>query len=500
MDSLLVDKETKAILEKIEASKINAVYFEQNEFKPQNHYYPKVLKSKINSIGSSFFKLSNTKILSRYSKLNPLIDISALGSYLNYKPKYLKWAGCDCFNVTDKNSKRQMIIIETNSCPSGIKSMPLLDDRNKLGAYKLLIESIYEDSLSSLDKSIGDLAVVYDQNLMESSGYCTSLAEISKERVWLVEYLDGSRSTKWINELLFVRDKHDTWHPIRACLRFVTQQPWQKIPINSKTVIINPIVSCLAGGRNKIIASYAYKLFNDEQLLNSSNLVIRQPYSLINVNKQDIPGILGENSVLNKKAVIKVPYGNCGQGVYTIINDLELSNFMASEHKYEKFIVQSLIGDYKWSSGEYFHIGTLPNKTVDDIYVYDLRMIVTSNKSGFFPLSVNCRRARKPLVNDLDAIESSWDLLGTNLSVKIDSNNWDTEEDRLLIMDDADFGLLGLNIDDLIDAYIQTVLSVIAIDKLCISLFSEGDTSMFNFDRFEELNPDKSLLKEISKF
>jgi hypothetical protein len=92
-------------------------------------------------------------------------------------------------------------------------------------------------------------------------------------------------------------------------------------------------------------------------------------------------------------AVIKVPYSNAGQGVYTITSPQELKTFMALEHRYDKFIVQvracarvrarpilkapnalgcvrqSLIGSPKWCSiprrGQFFHIGTVPDHKLD---------------------------------------------------------------------------------------------------------------------------------------
>ena len=80
-------------------------------------------------------------------------------------------------------------------------------------------------------------------------------------------------------------------------------------------------------------------------------------------------------------------------------------------------------------------------------------------------------------------------------------------KERLLTMDSNDFNVLGLGLDDLIDAYIQTVQSVISIDKLCIELLespsidNQEETSKmfgkFNFDLFKKLNPDVSLLNEI---
>jgi hypothetical protein len=44
-------------------------------------------------------------------------------------------------------------------------------------------------------------------------------------------------------------------------------------------------------------------------------------------------------------------------------------------------------------------------------------------------------------------------------------------------MDRKDFNTLGIGIDDLIDAYVQTVLSVIAIDRMCQRLMSTAQTS-----------------------
>lgn len=96
-------------------------------------------------------------------------------------------------------------------------------------------------------------------------------------------------------------------------------------------------------------------------------------------------------------------------------------------------------------------------------------------------------------------------MLGTNLSIKKDDGNWASESQRLLLMDRKDFNILGIGIDDLIDAYIQTVLSVIAIDRMCGRLMksvegsdgAHGSLTEFNYELFEALNPDKALLEEI---
>jgi hypothetical protein len=87
-------------------------------------------------------------------------------------------------------------------------------------------------------------------------------------------------------------------------------------------------------------------------------------------------------------------------------------------------------------------------------------------------------------------------MLGTNLSVKLPDGGWTTDTSRLILMDRKDFNQLGLGIDDLIDAYIQTVLAVIAIDKMAVKLMANGK---FDYQLFESLNPDNVLLDEIKE-
>jgi len=62
-------------------------------------------------------------------------------------------------------------------------------------------------------------------------------------------------------------------------------------------------------------------------------------------------------------------------------------------------------------------------------------------------------------------------------------------------MDTRDFNKLGLGTDDLIDAFIQTVMATIAIDKLAQQLMK--DPSTFNRELFRSLNKDEALMKEL---
>ncbi|KAF8985263.1 hypothetical protein BGZ52_011201 [Haplosporangium bisporale] len=472
-------------------------------FEPEKHFYPRVLNAQIHPMVGYFFSLGNERIVARYIHLNPQVNEEVLRKCLEYCPKHFQWAGSDLFNVTTASGHRQMIIVETNSCPSGQKSMPLLSESDEHGGYRLVLESAFKDMIDTADRAMGGLAVVYDKNLMEASGYAATLAEVMKEKVWLVEYYEHDQDppVKWIDRVMYIRDEKKEWHSIRACFRYVTQKPWNRFPLFTRTVVMNQTVACLAGGRNKMMAAKAYEFYNAE--LADSGLHVRIPETINNVTKNEIPLWLDS---MGGHAVVKVPYSNAGQGVYTITNKQELQEFMDTPQHYDKYIVQSLVGNASWSSitrhGKFYHVGTIPNKK-NNTFVNDLRMMVAGNKDGFRPICIYARRARKPLIRNLadDPSTTSWEMLGTNLSVKLPTGEWSTEAARLLLMDRKDFNQLGLGVDDMIDAYIQTVLSVIAIDKMCQRLVKDSADGSgqptFDINLFEALNPDPALLQEI---
>ncbi|MDG1063576.1 MAG: hypothetical protein P8O93_03900, partial [Flavobacteriaceae bacterium] len=196
--------------------------------------------------------------------------------------------------------------------------------------------------------------------------------------------------------------------------------------------------------------------------------------------------------------VIKIPYSNAGQGVFTIVNEEELQRFMERDFEYDKFIVQALIGNREWSSeftgGKLYHVGTVPTKRGKS-YAMDVRMIIHYTKEGFKPLSLYSRRAEKPLAKTIQSGEESWSILGTNLSVKEGENQWNSDVSRLLMMDVKGFNLLGVGLDDLMDGFIQSVMATKAIDDMAMRLISSKST--FRKNLFKELNNDASLLNEI---
>lgn len=467
------------------------------DFEPERHFYPRVLNAQIHPLVRYFLSLGNDRIASRYSHLHPESDPEAVRAALAYQPLYFRWGGADLFHVTTERGLRRIVVIETNSSPSGQKSMPRSEEMQELAGYHLLLEKSFLPLLKRRNLPKGGLAVLYDKNFMEVSGYAATLASLTGETVFLTPFFDDdpdppARFTE--DGTLQVRDAQGTWHPIRAAFRYVTQRPWTRIPPLCRTLLYNQVVVCLAGGRNKLLAAKAYDLLNAE--LRGVGLNIHTPETHWDVGKAEVP--LWVRS-MGGVAVVKVPYSNAGQGVYTITNEAELRDFMDAEHSYDRFIVQALIGNARWSSrtshGRLYHVGTTPNKR-QSIYVADLRFMVGSSPEGFFPVAIYARRARKPLVSELAAGVSSWDMLGTNLSVKQAHNEWLTESDRLLLMDSRDFNQLGVGLDDLIEGYLQTVLAVTAIDKMCESLITRKGRFRRRF--FGSLNPDRALVEEIA--
>ena len=480
------------------SAKLEARYerVQPESFEPERHYYPRVLNAQIHPLARFFLSLDNERILARYCHLNPRVDPLALRDALSYQPRFFRWSGSDLLHVTNEDGVRKMVVIETNSCPSGQKSMPLYEETEEQGGYRVNLMRSFTPLLKGRRGIEGGLAVIYDKNEMEASGYAAALADLSTEPVHLVEFPDGAAEprARFVEGVLEVRDHDDHWHPIRSAFRYVTQRPWNRIPVSTKTQILNPVISCLAGGRNKSIGAKAYEFYNAD--IADTGLHIHTPETHWDVSRAEVPLWVAK---LGGLAVIKVPYANAGQGVYTITSPAELQAFERLEHPYERFVVQSLIGNSSWSStttqGRLYHVGTIPNKRRQS-YVADLRVMVSGGIDGFRPLVLYARRARQPLSNRLGEC-SSWDMLGTNLSVRAEDGRWGSDAGRLMLVDRKDFNNLGLGLDDLIDAYIQAVLATIAIDKMAQRLISKKGSLRGRL--FRQLNNDPALISEIIK-
>lgn len=470
------------------------------EFDPQKHFYERVLNAQIHPLVRFFLTLGNERIAERYCHLHPEADPGAVRRLLGYSPGHFRWGGADLFVTSSRAGIRRIVIIETNSCPSGQKSMPRIAEADEMAGYRLLVEHAFLDMMRGRVLPEGELAVLYDKNLMEASGYAATVAELTRESVHLVPYFDGDlgRTARFDGDgVLEVLSADERWVPIRAAVRYVTQRPWNRLPPLARTAILNPVIACLAGGRNKLLAAKAYDMLNAK--LARQGLKIHVPETIWDASKREVPLWIERMGGIG---VVKNPYSNAGQGVYTITSPAELDRFMASEQHYDQFIVQALIGNSSWSStaeaGRLYHVGTVPDRK-GDIYVADLRCMAIAGQDGFRPAAIYARRARKPLTPQLDQSgdTDSWEMLGTNLSVKKEDGSWTTETERLLLMDGRDFNRLGLGLDDLIEAYLQTVMSMIAIDEMANQLVTKA--RRFRRRLFASLVDDNALEAEIMR-
>ncbi|MDA3863901.1 MAG: hypothetical protein PF689_08555 [Deltaproteobacteria bacterium] len=469
-----------------------------DSYEVENHFYPKVLNANLHPMVRTFMTMSHERIARRYCHLHPTIQYEDVITLLKSKNSLFRWGGADLFQTTDDEGRRQTVVIETNSSPSGQKSMPLLSDSEPHAGYERLMQGSFIPLLNRRSLPQGDLAVLYDKNPMETTGYAATLADLTGKKVYHVPFFvdDPKPPARFTSKGVLEIKYEGKWHPIRAALKYVTQRPWTRIPPLTKTFIFNPVVCCLAGGRNKMMASKAYDLQNAQ--FDESRLQIQAPETIWDVQHEDIPLWVNRMGGI---ACIKNPYSNAGQGVWTVTSPKELETFMQIEQRYDRFIVQSLIGNRHWSSksrhGFYYHVGTMPDRH-NNIFVFDIRFMVGSGPEGFFPVSMYARRARKPLVEHIDAETSSWDILGTNLSVRLEDGGWKTESNRLMLMDQKDFNKIGFSIDGLIEAYIQTVLSVKAIDTMSKRFITQKKKFRRKF--FRRMNPDPAFVNEICKY
>ncbi len=71
----------------------------------------------------------------------------------------------------------------------------------------MVIDLAFRELVKQADTSLGGLAVVFDKNPMEASGYAAVMAERLQEHVWMVEFYDQDPdpSVKWNNGVMYIR-------------------------------------------------------------------------------------------------------------------------------------------------------------------------------------------------------------------------------------------------------------------------------------------------------
>lgn len=449
----------------------NVHLVEPGDFEATEHWYPRVLNSNIHPLVSYFLNLSHEQMVERYQRLHPSSDSKAILEILSYQPQYFRWAGTDLMHVTNHEGHRKLTVIETNSCPSGQKSMPLLDLNVEQGGYKRLIEKTFKPMVDAHTLE-GRLAVIYDKNPMENVGYAATIADIFDEDVLLAKFekTDTDPPVKFIDGIMHIRNEREEWVPIRAAFRYVTQEPWTRLPQKSKTLLLNPIEACLAGGRNKEVASGAYDRFNEE--FKDRGISIFTPKTFTNVPYNELRKYF---DLLGGNMVIKVPDSNAGQGVYTVVSAEELEQALKEINPNDLYLIQQLIhSNYNKQldpTQAWYHVGTIPDSKGRS-YAFDLRLMMHATEEGIRPLAVYSRRSGHPLNQPIPEGMNSWEVYGTNLSIK-GEDGWTYADERLMLFDIRNFGQLGLGIDELIKGFVQSAMAVYAIDQNAIRTFGQ---------------------------
>ncbi len=90
-------------------------------------------------------------------------------------------------------------------------------EAHKIG---VVIEHAFRSLLEKADVALGGLAVIYDKNAMEASGYAAVMADVMKEHVHLVEFYDNEAdpSVKWVDRVMYVRDINGGTSLLLRCL------------------------------------------------------------------------------------------------------------------------------------------------------------------------------------------------------------------------------------------------------------------------------------------
>jgi hypothetical protein len=458
----------------------HARLFNRGDVDPAEGYYPFIRQARAHPVVDEFFTCSQAELIERFCSLHPAASREALRSLLATRCSHFFWAGCDFFPVSDLPGGARMLLLESNSCPAGQKSMPSLRGDSLWRGYQRL-----HDVLLGLwtEATNLPLAVLYDKNEQEARAYAASFADTTGRPALAVDTSAGAASEvlRIVDRKLQVLGPHG-WTPVIAALRYITHKPWLQLPVDCATPILNPISACLSGGRNKHLANLAYRRFNEAW--SGRGLGISFPATRSGVPPGQVAEIVAQ---FGGRAVIKQPYSHAGEGVWPVVSEEAVAEWLASSSTRERYVVQQMIAETHRSVVRGIRGGT----------IYDVRMLLANGADGFRPISIFARTARRPLSSPM-LQASVRDELVTNLSHRDETGRWAADASRVVPLDEEHFSSLGLDLDDLIDAYVQSVMAVVAIDDMATG-FTRADGT-FDLDRFHSLNDDEVLREELSRF
>jgi len=449
------------------------------EYDPANSSYPVIRTSRVHRIVEDLFALDHAGLIANYCARHPVSSRSALLRLLEWRCSNLVWAGCDFFPLRLKEGEPGVLLLETNSCPAGQKSMPAVGNEIGPGGYR----RIYDELFAGIPAD-GPLAVLFDKNEQEARGYAATFATESGRDAVLVPVLQsGYASTiRFVNGVLEIGTASG-WMRAAGALRYVTDQPWLRLPLSTSTPILNPVIACLAGGRNKHLANLAYERFNERW--KGRGFSINAPSTVGDLARDDVAAAV---AAFGGQAVIKTPYGHAGDGIFPVVREEGLAQWrLANESGSGRYVVQRLIGEeHRCNAGA---------GDADQV-VFDFRMMLSNGSRGFRLISTFGRKAKQRFSFPLRQ-ESVRDQLITNISFRDQSGQWQTDPQRVVPFNEENFGRLGLTLDDLIDAFLQSAMAMVAIDELSKELSdSEGKLDL---PAFHSLNGDRELEQAIAK-
>jgi hypothetical protein len=434
-----------------------------------------------------FMRYSNFEIAELYCRNNPEVDYLGVMQVLSTPVKHMRWSGSDLLSVEDTSGRRGKVVLETNSCPSGSLDFPTLGSEQMGGTpYSKIIKGAL---LPQLDFSReGDLAVIWDKNRRGTRAYAQTLADETGRRVHWMSLMKSEGFRFEDLDHLTYEDRD-----IIGAFRYVTQAPWERLAVDSSLPMVNPVIACLAGGRNKLVAAKAYDTYNLDPL---NQVKVNIPHTTGELSFDQVIMLVEDWAYV---AVVKDPYSNAGQGVFTITSRKELDEFVKTADNDRIYIVQQLIGNTSTTSNgklePLVHTGT--TSANGNSYAFDVRMMVVNTPEGYRPVSMYGRRAKAPLESRVGGEISSWDVFGTNLSVKLGADKWKyDEEERQIVVTDNQFGEMNLSIADIADIYLQAVVSNLAINQMADRLMRYGT---FDFKLFSRLNKDPGLVDTIAR-
>jgi hypothetical protein len=356
------------------------------------------------------------------------IDQGALVRLLRSGARHFRLSGVDLLRTIEAPG---FVVLEANSAPGFGYCTPGRDawELAYRKAARLVVETVRAGGE-------GAVALLTEDKLpCETLGYRHALAQAAGAEVpvWGPADLRGA-------ELTASRQLRVRGQIVAGGLRYLHTNPWELLPPDTAGVYINGTRVDLAGARDKVAAAHAFQKLNDGRSAGLPRLSFPATHILRGPSMTaELPGDWAG-------VVLKPPHLNSGAG---------LRFFSKIPSAWPASTVFPLVAQAM----------VRPSRSLlIDGRVYDLRMVVGSDASGFFPIMAYARLARRPYDESLEGDALAMALI-TNISAAAADGSSRFEYERLLIPSTEGWRRLGLSQEDFAVAYVHSVLATLAIDE-----------------------------------